>query len=113
MSAQGGTEKIQYYVSAGYMDQEGTIIGSDFNRLSLRVNLDAQLKKWLKLGLSATFADSNDDIKLADGAEGIVGFALTSLPEAPIYDIDGNLASFARENYSIHNPIARLWSTII
>ena len=107
VSAQGGTEKIQYYVSAGYMDQEGTIIGSDFNRLSLRVNLDAQLKKWLKLGLSATFADSNDDIKLADGAEGIVGFALTSLPEAPIYDIDGNYASFARENYSIHNPIAK------
>ena len=107
VSAQVGTEKIQYYVSAGYMDQEGTIIGSDFNRLSLRVNLDAQLKKWLKLGLSATFADSNDDIKLADGAEGIVGFALTSLPEAPIYDIDGNYASFARENYSIHNPIAK------
>ena len=69
------------------MDQEGTIIGSDFNRLSLRVNLDAQLKKWLKLGLSATFADSNDDIKLADGAEGIVGFALTSLPEAPILSL--------------------------
>ena len=106
-SAQGGTEKIQYYVSAGYMDQEGTIIGSEFNRLSVRTNLDAQLKSWLKLGLSATFSDSNDNLKLTDGAEGIVGFALSSLPEAPIYDIDGNYASFARENYSIHNPIAK------
>ena len=107
ISAQGGTEKIQYYVSAGYMDQEGTIIGSEFNRLSVRTNLDAQLKSWLKLGLSATFSDSNDNLKLTDGAEGIVGFALSSLPEAPIYDIDGNYASFARENYSIHNPIAK------
>ena len=107
VSAQGGTEKIQYYVSAGYMNQEGTIIGSEFNRLSVRTNLDAQLKSWLKLGLSATFSDSNDNLKLTDGAEGIVGFALSSLPEAPIYDIDGNYASFARENYSIHNPIAK------
>lgn len=107
ISAQGGTEKIQYYVSAGYMNQEGTIIGSEFNRLSVRTNLDAQLKSWLKLGLSATFSDSNDNLKLTDGAEGIVGFALSSLPEAPIYDIDGNYASFARENYSIHNPIAK------
>lgn len=107
ISAQGGTEKIQYYVSAGYMNQEGTIIGSEFDRVTFRVNLDAQLKKWLKIGLSATYADSNDNIKLAEGAEGIVGFALTSLPEAPIYDIDGNYASFARENYTIHNPIAK------
>lgn len=107
ISAQGGTDKIQYYVSAGYMNQDGTIIGSNFNRLSVRTNLDAQLKSWLKLGLSATFSDSNDNLKLAEGAEGIVNFALTSLPEAPIYDIDGNYASFARENYSIHNPIAK------
>ena len=92
IAAQGGTDKIQYYVSAGYMNQDGTIIGSKFDRLSVRTNLDAQLKKWLKLGLSATFTDSNDDLKLTDGAEGIVGFALTSLPEAPIYDIDGNYA---------------------
>lgn len=107
IAAQGGTDKIQYYVSAGYMNQDGTIIGSKFDRLSVRTNLDAQLKKWLRLGLSATFTDSNDDLKLTDGAEGIVGFALTSLPEAPIYDIDGNYASFARENYNIHNPIAK------
>lgn len=62
IAAQGGTDKIQYYVSAGYMNQDGTIIGSKFNRLSVRANLDAQLKKWLKIGLSATFTDSNDDL---------------------------------------------------
>ena len=107
VSAQGGTDKMQYYLSAGYMNQDGTIIGSNFNRLSVRANLDAQLKSWLKIGLNATFSDSNDDLKLTDGAEGIVGFALTSIPEAPIYDIEGGYASFARENYSIHNPIAK------
>ena len=44
VSAQGGTEKIQYYVSGSIMDQKGTIIGTDFNRYSFRINLDAQLK---------------------------------------------------------------------
>lgn len=51
ISAQGGTDKVQYYVSASYMDQEGTIIGSDFNRYSFRVNLDAQLKKMVEIGV--------------------------------------------------------------
>ncbi len=106
-AAQGGVDKIQYYVSAGYMNQEGTIIGSKFDRLSVRANLDAQLKSWLKIGLNATFSNSNDDLKLTDGAEGIVNFALTSIPEAPIYSVEGGYASFARENYSIHNPIAK------
>ena len=66
ISAQGGTEKIQYYISGSYMDQDGTIIGSNFNRYSFRANLDAQLKKWLKIGLSATDAATGDDLKLAD-----------------------------------------------
>ena len=107
LSAQGGTDKVQYYVSGGYMSQEGTIIGSKFDRLSVRANLDAQLKPWLKIGLNATFSNSNDNLKLTDGAEGIVNFALTSIPEAPIYDIEGGYASFARKNYNIHNPIAK------
>ena len=56
ISAQGGTDKVQYYVSGSYMNQEGTIIGSNFDRLSFRTNLDAQLKKWFKLGVNATYA---------------------------------------------------------
>ena len=72
VSAEGGTDKVRYYVSGNYMDQEGTIIGSNFNRFSVRTNLDAQLKSWLKLGINATFAKTKDDLKLADGQEGII-----------------------------------------
>ena len=43
LSVSGGTEKVQYYVSGSYMDQEGTIIGSNFNRFSVRTILDAKL----------------------------------------------------------------------
>ena len=50
VSAQGGTEKVQYYISGSYMDQEGVLIGTDFSRFSFRTNLDAQLKSWFKVG---------------------------------------------------------------
>ena len=106
IAAQGGTEKVQYYVSGNYMNQEGTIIGSNFRRFSMKVNLDAQLKSWLKLGLSATYANTKDDLKLADGTEGIIYYSLMSLPEIPIYNIDGSYASVVRENYNMKNPIA-------
>lgn len=56
VSAQGGTEKVRYYVSGSYMNQEGTIIGSDFDRFGLRANLDADLKSWLKLGVKSATA---------------------------------------------------------
>lgn len=106
ISAQGGTEKVQYYVSASYMDQEGTIIGSNFNRYSFRTNLDAQLKKWLKIGLSATYAATGDDLKLADSDQGIINYSLQSPPDIPIYNVDGSYATVVREGWTNPNPIA-------
>ena len=106
LSVSGGTEKVQYYVSGSYMDQQGTIIGSNFNRLSVRTNLDAQLKSWIKLGVSATFANTNDDLKLADSSEGLIYYSLSTIPDIPIYDVDGNYSSTIREGYSNPNPVA-------
>ncbi|MBQ7877280.1 MAG: TonB-dependent receptor [Bacteroidales bacterium] len=106
ISASGGTEKVQYYVSGSYMDQEGTIIGSNFERFSVRTNLDAQLKKWLKLGVNATFSNTVDDLKLADGEAGIVFSSLTTIPDIPIYDVDGNFSTVVREGYTNVNPVA-------
>ncbi|MGL4518192.1 MAG: SusC/RagA family TonB-linked outer membrane protein [Phocaeicola sp.] len=104
--AQGGTDKVQYYVSASYMDQDGTLIGSNFNRYSFRTNLDAQLKKWLKMGMSATYSSTNEDLKLADSDQGIISYSLQTLPDIPIYDIDGNYATIIREGATNPNPIA-------
>ena len=106
ISAQGGSEKVQYYVSGSYMDQQGTIIGSNFDRLSFRTNLDAQLKDWFKLGVNATYAITNDDIKLADGQEGVIFYSLSTLPDIPVYDLDGNYSTTVREGYTSANPVA-------
>lgn len=106
ISAQGGTDNIKYYVSGSYLNQLGTIVGTKFNRYSFRTNLDAQLKKWLKLGVNAMFSMTNERIGLADSDEGIVKYSLLTPPDIPIYNLDGSYASVIREGYTRINPIA-------
>ena len=106
VSAGGGTDAVKYYVSGSYMNQEGTIIGSKFERYSFRVNLDAQLKPWFKLGLNVNYTQTNELLGLAEGSEGVVNYSLLTPPDIPIYDIDGSYASVVREGYTRVNPIA-------
>ena len=106
VSAQGGTDAVKYYVSANYMDQDGTIIGSNFMRNGARVNLDAQLKPWLKLGLNATYSHTSEKLLKADQDEGVITYALTTPPYQPIYDIEGGYTSVSREGMSNPNPVA-------
>lgn len=106
IGAQGGTDKVKYYVSAGYMNQEGTIIGSEFSRFSLRSNIDAELKKWLKLGLNVSFSQTDEDLLKADSDEGIIMYSLTTPPDIQIYNIDGGYSSVSKEGFTSPNPIA-------
>ncbi|NLZ96277.1 MAG: SusC/RagA family TonB-linked outer membrane protein, partial [Bacteroidales bacterium] len=106
LSAQGGTDAVRYYISGSFMNQDGTIIGTTFKRTSFRVNLDSQLKNWLKVGVSAMYSNTDERLGLADSEEGIVNYSLLTPPDIPIYDIDGSYASVIREGYTRINPIA-------
>ena len=88
------------------MNQEGTIIGSNFERYGLRANLDAQLKPWLKLGLNASYTATSDNLKLADSDEGIINYSLVTPPDIQIYNIDGGYSSVSKEGFTNPNPIA-------
>lgn len=52
MNYKGGTENSDYYVSLGYVNQDGYIINSDYERVSARANVNYQALKWLKTGLN-------------------------------------------------------------
>lgn len=106
ISAQGGSDIVKYYLSGGFMDQQGTIIGSNFKRFSTRANIDAQLKKWFKIGLNVAFTSTNEDLKLADSDEGIINYSLTTPPDIQIYDIDGGYSHVSKEGFTSPNPIA-------
>lgn len=52
LSTLGGSETTQYSVSGGYFKQDGIILNSDFERFSLRTNLDQQVSRRFKTGAS-------------------------------------------------------------
>ncbi|MCF0039278.1 SusC/RagA family TonB-linked outer membrane protein [Dyadobacter fanqingshengii] len=52
----GGSEKTKFFLSGQYLDQKGTIIGNELDRLSGRMNLDHQAYNWLQVGLSMGLA---------------------------------------------------------
>ena len=50
LSISGADEKSSYYISGGYYNQDGTAVGSTFERYSLRTNFDRKAADWLKVG---------------------------------------------------------------
>lgn len=56
----GGGKKMSYYVSLGYLNDEGIALASDFQRYSGRVNLKGDITSWLRFntGISLTHTDS-------------------------------------------------------
>ncbi|GAA5221053.1 TonB-dependent receptor [Membranihabitans marinus] len=50
MSARGGNEIVQFALSGSYLDQQGTMKGTDYQLFSFRTNLDVQLREGLKVG---------------------------------------------------------------
>ena len=61
LSTSGRTERSDYYISLGYLKDNGYIVKSDFKRFNGRINANSQVKPWLKMGLnlSASFSDAN------------------------------------------------------
>jgi TonB-linked SusC/RagA family outer membrane protein len=108
ISAMGGTDLVKYFISGSYYTQEGTVIGSDFERFSSRVNLDAQLKSWFKMGTNLMFTKTKENIGLNNSTEGIISIALNSSPDIPIYNTDGSWSGDQREGSPGRvNPIAK------
>ena len=66
LSVSGASEKTNYYVSGGYYSQDGTAVGSSFERYSIRANVEQRAAKWLKLGTN-TMMNYQTIEKAADG----------------------------------------------
>ncbi|MGM9870499.1 MAG: SusC/RagA family TonB-linked outer membrane protein [Muribaculaceae bacterium] len=61
VSVTGGTQKLSYYLGANYLNDQGIINNSDFERISARAAVDYQAKPWLKLGFSMQYAYTASD----------------------------------------------------
>lgn len=91
VSVSGGKEGLDYYISGGYLKQEGTIIGSDFDRYSFRTTINSQVKSWFKMGGTMSASRSNQNTGIGENT-GLVYYALLSAPDSPVYNADGTFA---------------------
>ena len=61
ISISGGAENLKYFVSGEYQDNKGVLKGFQYNRFSIRSNLDANLTDWLSVGTSLFYTSTNSD----------------------------------------------------
>lgn len=110
----GGDEKTKYSISGNYFTQDGILLGSDFTRGSVRVNLDRNLSSKFKLGLSfsSSLTENNQaktDSDLDANNQGAVSAILYAPPTQTAYNADGSYTRFRGPDGNFYvNPIASL-----
>ena len=78
LSASGGTDKMNAYVSIGYLNNKGTNIGQEYTRYTIRTNVDVNPVKWFRMGgaLTARFSDQEYGIDNGNGISGSIPSSL-------------------------------------
>jgi TonB-linked SusC/RagA family outer membrane protein len=114
LSFTGSSANTNYYLSAGYQDQPGIMLGTGQEKINLRANLDGKIGTRLKVGANISFTQ-NTNQETQDGRwDHSPAFgALIYMPFFPAYNPDGSIAtnvaaaqSTAYGYQSIENPIA-------
>lgn len=58
LSVSNGTDKLRYFVSGGYTNEQGIIEKASFRRYNFRANIDNQHTKWLKMALNFAYTNT-------------------------------------------------------
>ncbi|MCG9793123.1 SusC/RagA family TonB-linked outer membrane protein [Flavobacterium algicola] len=113
LSVSGRSEKFNYYMSGGYEEQEGVIVGDQFQRIALRTRLQADITDWLELGVDGSFTNSD-----FSGVTANVGLAQQIAPIGYPYRYDGQPTNTASntstdlERFPTANNVTNpLWGT--
>lgn len=106
LSINGGSEKTQLAISLNYFDQDGTLIGSQFQRYSYRLNLDHRISKNVKIGTSilGSYSIANGiqtgGTNIGDGGavlSSVLGAAIGAPPMLQPYRPDGTIFPFGEQ----------------
>lgn len=112
-SFSGGTDKVNYYASGTYFQQEGAIINSDFERVSFLGNIDAQATDKLKLGFNLFASRSGQDgvptqstgETANGGGDDVISLLFRFSPDVGLKDANGrNTINSIGDN--VDNPFA-------
>lgn len=109
LTLSGGTDNTTYVFSGGYFQQEGIIIGSDFERFNTRLKLDTKVGERIKIGANLSLGRRFETITLNDGGDGVISQAAQMPPHIPVRNFDGSFAGPDQQNVSAQigsNPVA-------
>ncbi|MDV7188469.1 TonB-dependent receptor [Lutibacter sp. TH_r2] len=107
ISIGGSNNGTNYYISGGYLKQEGAVRSSEMNRANFKINLEQKINDWLKVGTRFAYSkysdvDVNDSSSTNNG--GVLLGALATPSVIGIYNEDGTFTSNPFQNWE--NPIA-------
>ncbi len=89
VSINGGTNRSSFYASMGYLNEDGIIEYSGYQRLSARVRADYQVKNWLKVGANVGFVNSaqksNPNMGTDLGSTNLMYYTTFIAPIYPVY----------------------------
>ena len=102
-SISGATENVSYYLSAGYLSNEGAIKGNDYSSIRSNMKINAKITPWLEIGANVNFQNRTDgDIQVPLGTNYWDTNMLRNSPFAPIKDENGNYIQYPM-NYTPTN----------
>tara|TARA_R110002096_G_C14654152_1_gene726765 strand:- start:4168 stop:7254 length:3087 start_codon:yes stop_codon:yes gene_type:complete len=99
----GGTEKTSYNLSGSYFRQEGILLGSEYNKVTGKANINTEVNDWLNAGVNLNIYRSKNQIVASSGdgfggnGGGAVRYALFRTAAIPIYDANGNFVDLPDE----------------
>lgn len=106
VTVSGGNEKTTFAVSGGYFAQDGIAVGSNFERYTIKLNVDNKARDWFRIGTNIMANRSKQNITVEN--EDIINTALNQTPDVLVKDRNGDWAGPDSNLYGtyITNPIA-------
>lgn len=94
-SISGGSENMNYYMSAGFLHNEGAVRGNDYRSIRANMKLSGKVTKWLEVGANVNFQDRSDgDIAVGLGTNYWDSNMLRNSPYADYRYEDGSYAQY-------------------
>jgi TonB-linked SusC/RagA family outer membrane protein len=94
ISLAGGGDRAQYRTSIGYYNQEGTVIGQAYSRVTAQLNLDYNVSDYLKFQVNFSYTHGNQDRNYTTD---LLNSAYTRMPNMSIYEY--TTSGIQTENY--------------
>lgn len=103
VTVNGGDDRTQYLISGSYFKQEGIALGSDFRRISARINLDNKTTNWLKIGTSLQLANIKE--KVSTSSSNVINTALSQTPDIAVTNPDGSWGGAYNPNGWVNSTV--------